>query len=126
MQVRSASKSSNADAACRRIAGPESGVESLLADDAALIEARGGWQLYAFAAPETNTSAKSFRPATRLEPAHALTNVIDVYINLLRRKLEGPGRRPLICDGQLIAWFQWSKLATRVLPLTCWTLPHGL
>ena len=30
------------------------------------------------------------------EPGHALTNVIDVYINLLRRKLEGPGRRPLI------------------------------
>ena len=30
------------------------------------------------------------------EPYHALTNVIDVYITLLRRKLEGPGRRPLI------------------------------
>jgi DNA-binding response OmpR family regulator len=30
------------------------------------------------------------------EPNHALTNVIDVYITLLRRKLEGPGRRPLI------------------------------
>jgi len=30
------------------------------------------------------------------EPEHALTNVIDVYITLLRRKLEGPGRRPLI------------------------------
>jgi len=30
------------------------------------------------------------------EPAHALTNVIDVYINLLRRKVEAPGRRPLI------------------------------
>jgi DNA-binding response OmpR family regulator len=27
---------------------------------------------------------------------HALTNVSDVYINLLRRKLEGPGRPPLI------------------------------
>jgi DNA-binding response OmpR family regulator len=30
------------------------------------------------------------------EPDHALTNVIDVYITLLRRKVEGPGRRPLI------------------------------
>jgi DNA-binding response OmpR family regulator len=30
------------------------------------------------------------------EPDHALTNVIEVYINLLRRKLEGPGRTPLI------------------------------
>ena len=30
------------------------------------------------------------------EPNHALTNVIDVYITLLRRKLERPGRRPLI------------------------------
>jgi DNA-binding response OmpR family regulator len=30
------------------------------------------------------------------EPNHALTNVIEVYITLLRRKLEGPGRRPLI------------------------------
>jgi DNA-binding response OmpR family regulator len=30
------------------------------------------------------------------EPEHALTNVIDVYINLLRRKLERPGQRPLI------------------------------
>ena len=30
------------------------------------------------------------------EPGHALTNVIDVYINLLRRKVERPGQRPLI------------------------------
>jgi two-component system copper resistance phosphate regulon response regulator CusR len=30
------------------------------------------------------------------DPDHALTNVIDVYITLLRRKLERPGRRPLI------------------------------
>ena len=30
------------------------------------------------------------------EPDHALTNVIDVYVNLVRRKLEGGGRRPLI------------------------------
>jgi DNA-binding response OmpR family regulator len=30
------------------------------------------------------------------EPNHALTNVIDVYITLLRRKLERPGQRPLI------------------------------
>jgi DNA-binding response OmpR family regulator len=30
------------------------------------------------------------------EPNHALTNVIDVYINLLRRKVERPGHRPLI------------------------------
>jgi two-component system, OmpR family, copper resistance phosphate regulon response regulator CusR len=30
------------------------------------------------------------------EPAHALTNVIDVYINALRRKLERPGRSPRI------------------------------
>jgi two-component system, OmpR family, copper resistance phosphate regulon response regulator CusR len=30
------------------------------------------------------------------EPNHALTNVIDVYITLLRRKLEQPGRRSLI------------------------------
>jgi two-component system, OmpR family, copper resistance phosphate regulon response regulator CusR len=30
------------------------------------------------------------------EPNHALTNVIDVYITLLRRKLERPGRRSLI------------------------------
>jgi DNA-binding response OmpR family regulator len=30
------------------------------------------------------------------EPGHALTNVIDVYITLLRRKLEQAGRRPLI------------------------------
>jgi DNA-binding response OmpR family regulator len=30
------------------------------------------------------------------EPDHELTNVIDVYINLLRRKIEGVGRRPLI------------------------------
>jgi DNA-binding response OmpR family regulator len=30
------------------------------------------------------------------EPDHALTNVIDVYINLLRRKLDGPGRPSLI------------------------------
>jgi DNA-binding response OmpR family regulator len=30
------------------------------------------------------------------EPDYALTNVIDVYINVLRRKLERPGRPPLI------------------------------
>jgi DNA-binding response OmpR family regulator len=30
------------------------------------------------------------------EPNHALTNVIEVYITLLRRKLEGPGQEPLI------------------------------
>jgi DNA-binding response OmpR family regulator len=30
------------------------------------------------------------------EPDHALTNVIDVYITLLRRKLEGPDQPPLI------------------------------
>jgi DNA-binding response OmpR family regulator len=30
------------------------------------------------------------------EPAHALTNVIDVYVNFLRRKLDKPGKRPLI------------------------------
>jgi DNA-binding response OmpR family regulator len=30
------------------------------------------------------------------EPDHALTNVIDVYINQLRRKVERPGQRPLI------------------------------
>ncbi|HKI31890.1 MAG TPA: response regulator transcription factor [Gemmataceae bacterium] len=30
------------------------------------------------------------------EPAYTLTNVIDVYINALRRKLERPGRPPLI------------------------------
>jgi DNA-binding response OmpR family regulator len=30
------------------------------------------------------------------EPGHALTNVIDVYVNFLRRKLEKPGKRPLI------------------------------
>jgi DNA-binding response OmpR family regulator len=30
------------------------------------------------------------------EPDHALTNVIDVYINLLRRKVERPGQPPLI------------------------------
>jgi DNA-binding response OmpR family regulator len=30
------------------------------------------------------------------EPNHALTNVIDVYITLLRRKLERPGQAPLI------------------------------
>jgi DNA-binding response OmpR family regulator len=30
------------------------------------------------------------------EPGHAVTNVIEVYINFLRRKLEKPGRRPLI------------------------------
>jgi DNA-binding response OmpR family regulator len=30
------------------------------------------------------------------EPDHALTNVIDVYINTLRRKLERPDRPPLI------------------------------
>jgi DNA-binding response OmpR family regulator len=30
------------------------------------------------------------------DPDHALTNVIDVYITLLRRKLERPGRPPLI------------------------------
>jgi DNA-binding response OmpR family regulator len=30
------------------------------------------------------------------EPNHALTNVIDAYISLLRRKLEKPGQRPLI------------------------------
>jgi DNA-binding response OmpR family regulator len=30
------------------------------------------------------------------EPAYALTNVIDVYINALRRKLEQPGQPPLI------------------------------
>src|SRR5919206_3712029 len=30
------------------------------------------------------------------EPCHALTNVIDVFVNLLRRKLERPGLRPLI------------------------------
>jgi two-component system OmpR family response regulator len=30
------------------------------------------------------------------EPAYALTNVIDVYMNTLRRKLERPGRPPLI------------------------------
>jgi DNA-binding response OmpR family regulator len=30
------------------------------------------------------------------EPGHALTNVIDVYINLLRRKIEGADKQPLI------------------------------
>jgi two-component system OmpR family response regulator len=30
------------------------------------------------------------------EPSHALTNVIDVYITLLRRKVELPGRTPLL------------------------------
>src|SRR5207247_10785428 len=30
------------------------------------------------------------------EPNHALTNVIDAYISLLRRKVEKPGQRPLI------------------------------
>lgn len=30
------------------------------------------------------------------EPGHALTNVIDVFVNLLRNKLEGEGHRPLI------------------------------
>jgi len=30
------------------------------------------------------------------DPDHALTNVVDVYINLLRRKLERPGQPPLI------------------------------
>jgi DNA-binding response OmpR family regulator len=30
------------------------------------------------------------------EPGYALTNVIDVFINSLRRKLEKTGRRPLI------------------------------
>jgi DNA-binding response OmpR family regulator len=30
------------------------------------------------------------------EPNYALTNVIDVYINLLRRKVEKPGQQPLI------------------------------
>jgi DNA-binding response OmpR family regulator len=30
------------------------------------------------------------------EPDHALTNVIDVYITLLRRKVEKAGQRPLI------------------------------
>ncbi|HEV3118121.1 MAG TPA: response regulator transcription factor [Gemmataceae bacterium] len=30
------------------------------------------------------------------EPGYALTNVIDVFINLLRRKVERPGRQPLI------------------------------
>jgi DNA-binding response OmpR family regulator len=30
------------------------------------------------------------------EPNYALTNVIDVYITLLRRKVEKPGQRPLI------------------------------
>ncbi len=44
------------------------------------------------------------RPVTRdmlgrevwKEPDHALTNVIEVYVNALRRKLERPGRPPLI------------------------------
>jgi DNA-binding response OmpR family regulator len=30
------------------------------------------------------------------EPNHALTNIIDVYMTMLRRKLEKPGQRPLI------------------------------
>src|SRR5262249_8023498 len=30
------------------------------------------------------------------EPDHALTNVIDAYISLLRRKLERPGQGPLL------------------------------
>jgi len=30
------------------------------------------------------------------EPAHALTNVIDVYVNFLRRKIDKPGKKPLI------------------------------
>jgi len=30
------------------------------------------------------------------EPAHTLTNVIEVYVNMLRRKLERPDRPPLI------------------------------
>jgi DNA-binding response OmpR family regulator len=30
------------------------------------------------------------------EPNHSLTNVIDAYISLLRRKVEMPGQRPLI------------------------------
>jgi DNA-binding response OmpR family regulator len=30
------------------------------------------------------------------EPGHALTNVIDVYVTMLRRKVERPGQTPLI------------------------------
>ena len=30
------------------------------------------------------------------EPGHSLTNVIEVYINFLRRKLEIPGTKPFI------------------------------
>jgi DNA-binding response OmpR family regulator len=30
------------------------------------------------------------------EPGHALTNVIDVFVTLLRRKVEKPGKQPLI------------------------------
>ena len=30
------------------------------------------------------------------EPGYALTNVIDVFINFLRRKVERPGTKPLI------------------------------
>ena len=30
------------------------------------------------------------------EPGYAHTNVIEVYINLLRKKIEAPGRRPRI------------------------------
>jgi two-component system OmpR family response regulator len=30
------------------------------------------------------------------EPGHALTNVIDVYVTMLRRKIERPGQPPLI------------------------------
>ena len=30
------------------------------------------------------------------EPGHALTNDIDVFVTLLRRKVERPGRPPLI------------------------------
>ena len=30
------------------------------------------------------------------EPGHALTNVIDVFVTHLRRKIQGAGQRPLI------------------------------
>jgi two-component system OmpR family response regulator len=30
------------------------------------------------------------------EPGHTLTNVIDVYVTMLRRKVERPGQPPLI------------------------------
>ena len=55
----------------------------------------GGWKL-AWTGSGTDTSGGAVSNATGRAQSITITNTIDVYINLLRRKLEKPGQQPLI------------------------------